>query len=150
MRSIHDESRLRISASGPAYAGIVHQVAGFIRIIEQIVERFLVDSALSQAVAHQILLARPVVDIGHRSRWPLIESPDVLPALRTHGPFRFVAGVIAHLPEDFLVYLIRRTGYQGDNRSPLEPWRRLDIQQLAQGRVDVDVGNHAVHDFAAV
>src|SRR5262249_51301848 len=50
--------------------------------------------------------------------------------------------------EDLLMKLGGRAAHEWQQRLALEPPGMLDAREIAQGREEIDVGNHGIADFA--
>src|SRR3954453_17516575 len=79
----------------------------------------------------------------------LAEMPDVVISRSSNRALRLVSGVIIHLCKEFVVKALRLASDQRQDRSPLQPFRLLDIEHLADSRIEVHLGNHGVTDLAA-
>ena len=97
----------------------------------------------------QQVFAGAIVAVGQHRAEVVVKAADVLPALRADRALGLVGRVVGNLGEDGLVQLRHLAPDERQRGGALEQARATDLEQVAEGREDVDMRHQRVANLAA-
>src|SRR5579862_3663666 len=77
------------------------------------------------------------------------KAPDVIPSQSTNRALRLISGVIIHFREQFVMQLWNLAADHRQQRLALQPSRTFDIEQGADGRIEIQMRDHRIRNATA-